>query len=314
MKIVVIGAGASLEESIRLGVNKPLRPPLINNFGGTLWTTNLALPQSLYNFMSAYLQANGHETGSNPISTFIQLEALPDNGVDVEKFFEYAWLHRGDSYNGAWGDLLYGGVINPLIDIFARNGFFENGIGWRPFAAYQCVANKLNPGDLVVNLNYEPLFEMGARQAGCDFEYIPDSGDPRKFQVAKPHGSINLIVEKYKFWFSEPDIIGSVMAQNEHMEMFRGIIPPRYNKSYQQHPIAKIIFDKIRDYIPDSLTFWGVGFAGSDIDLVDIYKGWCERVQSISLIHPCPTHEVQDAEQLLGKSVQHFKQPEDWGY
>jgi hypothetical protein len=268
----------------------------------------------LYEYMAAYLSLHGYQAGENPITTFIRLEALADRKVDVEHFFEYAWRHRDDSYAGAWGDLLYGGVVNVLVDLFARNGFFENGVGWKQFSAYQALAKKLNPGDLVVNLNYEPLFERGARQAGCHFAYVPNSPKPTDFLVAKPHGSINLIVEKETFWFSEPDIIGSLMAPGEHMDEFRGIIPPRYGKSLEQHPIATIMFDSIRGCAPESVTFWGVGFTSSDADLTDAYKRWSERALKISLIHPNPTRVIHDAERLLNRSVLHFRQPEEWSF
>jgi hypothetical protein len=314
MKIVVIGAGASLEESCRLGVDVTMRPPLICNFGATLWSSNLALPRSLYEYMAGYLRSRGYEAGKNPVTTFIRLESIPDININIEYFFEYAWCHKNDSYLGAWGDLLYGGVVNPIVDLFARNGFFENGVGWKPFTAYQILAKTLHPGDLVVNLNYEPLFEMGARQGDRHFTYVPERPKPGDFLVAKPHGSINLIVEKDAFWFSEPNIIGSVMAPAEHMNEFRGIIPPRYGKSFRQHPIAANMFDAIRNYTPENVTFWGVGFTSSDIDLTDTYRRWCERASRISLIHPSPTRELSDAERLLERPILHFRKPEDWDF
>lgn len=125
MKILVIGAGASLEESIRMGVAENRRPPLISNFGATLWSSNLALPSSLYQYMARYLLANEYEPGPNPVHTFIQLEAISCNQIDVERFFEFAWLHISDSYPGGWQDLLYMGVFNPLFCLFAENGFFR---------------------------------------------------------------------------------------------------------------------------------------------------------------------------------------------
>jgi hypothetical protein len=71
MKIVVIGAGASLEQSIRLKADKALRSPLIGNFGATLWTSNLALSQSLHEYMAGYLRECGHKPGPNAVTTFI---------------------------------------------------------------------------------------------------------------------------------------------------------------------------------------------------------------------------------------------------
>ncbi|RBA23081.1 hypothetical protein [Herminiimonas fonticola] len=312
MRVVVIGAGASLEESLRLGSPANLRPPLIRNFAKILWSdTNLALPQSLYDYMQRYLVSLGHMPSSNPLETFIALEELGTD-VHIERFFEYAWMHRHSLYDGAWGDLMYGAVVNTLICLFPQNGFHENGKGWKPFTAYQALANKLSAGDLVVNLNYEPLFEMGAIQAGRQITYIPNNQKNDSILVAKPHGSINLIVESKKFWFSEPDIIGSIMSQGEDMTEFRGIIAPRYNKSYQQHPIAAKIFDAIRDTSPDSVTFWGVGFTNSDADLNELYLGWCGKASRISIIHPCPETEILDAEKLLHTKVEHYKSPEEW--
>ena len=260
MKIVVIGAGASLEEAIRLGVDEAKRPPLIGNFGAQLWTSGLALPLSLYQYMAGYLLSRGYSPGPNPVVTFLELEKIQHNSTNVEHFFEYAWVHRTDTYQGGWEDLLYMGVFNPLVCLFAENGFFENGVGWRPFRAYQAMAKELNAGDLVVNLNYEPLFEMGAQQAGCSFAYAPLTPKKMDFLVAKPHGSVNMIVDKEVFYFSEPNIIGSAIVDGENRKIFRGIIPPRFDKAYQQHPIASVIFNAIRDYTPESVTFWGVGF------------------------------------------------------
>src|ERR1035437_3418871 len=248
------------------------------------------------------------------VTTFVRLEVLDNAKINVERFFEFAWAHRNESYSGAWGDLIYGAVVNVLVDLFARNGFFENGVGWKPLNAYQALAKKLDPGDLVVNLNYETLFEMGAMQAGCKLAYVPNVAQPGEFLVAKPHGSINLIVEKDKFWFSEPDIIGSQMARGEYMDLFRGIVPPRYGKSFDQHPVAVRIFEAIRDYRPESVTFWGVGFTSSDADLTKAYEGWCSSASKISLVHLSPTTEVADAERMLKRGIQHFSQPEDWDY
>lgn len=114
MRILVDGAGASVEESIRLGVAQSKRPPLINNFGATLWNSDLAMPLSLYQYMTGFLMAAGCEPGPHPIQTFILLERIPGNGVDVERFFEYAWLHRNEFDPGGWDDLIYMGVFNPL--------------------------------------------------------------------------------------------------------------------------------------------------------------------------------------------------------
>jgi hypothetical protein len=312
VKILVIGAGATLEESIRLGITETKRPPLINNFGASLWNSNLALPQSLCQFMAGYLQANGHKAGPNSVDTFIRLEAIPGNSINVERFFEYAWLHRNNSYQGAWEDLLYLGVFNPLTCLFAENGFFENGVGWRQLRTYQAMAKKLRAGDLVVNLNYEPLFEMGAVQAEVKFAYVPLSPEPEDFLVAKPHGSFNMIVEKGNFYFSEPNIIGSATVVREERDIFRGIIPPRFDKTYQQHPIANRIFNDIRNYTPESVTFWGVGFNSSDGDLIDIYRGWCDQAANVFLIHPNPNSELNDAELMFKRPVAHLQKPEDW--
>lgn len=120
-----------------------------------------------------------------------------------------------------------------------------------------------------------------------------------------------MIVEKETFWFSEPDIIGSAIVNEENREIFRGIIPPRYDKSHQQHPIASCIFNAIGDYTPKSVTFWGVGFTRSDSDLIEIYRGWCDRAIEVTVIHPHPTSEITDAESLFNRTIVHLERPED---
>lgn len=313
MKVIVIGAGASLEEAIRLGVAAQNRPPLINNFASTLWTTNLALPQSLFLYIQDYLHQNNHPPQENLISQFIELEKNSTSSINIERLFEFAWEHRNDYYEGAWGDLLYGAIVNPLICLFANHGFFENGVGWRQFTANQTVAKHLNAGDLVVNLNYEPLFEMAAVQANCAFVYSPNTPKKSDFIVSKPHGSINLIVEPERFWFAEADIIGSVQAPNESENFFRGIIPPRFNKSSEQHPISSVLFDAIKNFTPTSLTFWGVGFTGSDQDILRLYQSWGMDAHKIEIIHPNPNSQaINDAIALFNRQIDYYPNPEAW--
>ncbi|MGO9545857.1 MAG: hypothetical protein ACLPPF_13845 [Rhodomicrobium sp.] len=160
-------------------------------------------------------------------------------------------------------------------------------------------------------MDYEPLFEMGVAQAGLPFCYVPLPSQREEFLVAKPHGSMNMIVEKETFWFSEPNITGSAIVSGENRQIFRGLIPPRFNKSYDQHPIAKSIFDAIRDFTPESVAFWGVGFTSSDVDLLSIYRHWCQQASSVFLIHPHPKSEIRTPTELLKRSVHHLKRPED---
>jgi len=95
---------------------------------------------------------------------------------------------------------------------------------------------------------------------------------------------------------------------NFQMSGFRGFVSGLENFVLINTPIAMRIFQAIRDYRPESVTFWGVGFTNSDADLTEAYKRWCRSASKISLIHPSPTTEVADAEQILKRSIQHFCQ------
>jgi hypothetical protein len=94
---------------------------------------------------------------------------------------------------------------------------------------------------------------------------------------------------------------------------FRGIIPPREGKEYRQHPIGSQILNFVRDATPDVLTFWGVGFTYSDMDLVAVYKKWARFASTIEMIHPEKAPPaLSNAENLLSTKIMHYLTPEDW--
>jgi hypothetical protein len=47
---------------------------------------------------------------------------------------------------------------------------------------------------------------------------------------------------------------------------------PRLNKTYDQHPIAKVILDAACNRHPRHIAMWGVGLTDSDADLIDLYS------------------------------------------
>ena len=182
-----------------------------------------------------------------------------------------------------------------------------------PFTASQAVAAALRPGDLVVNLNYDTVFEIGLKQARVDFRYIPGPPERRHLYMAKPHASINLVCTASEGRWTDPEHFQTVTYPDEDMTEFRGIVPPRFNKSFEQHPIAAAVCELIRRLFPESLTFWGVSLADSDRDLLDLYREWSRSLSRIELIHPNPTAEAKaNIQRLLGKAVKQFLSPEEW--
>jgi hypothetical protein len=148
----------------------------------------------------------------------------------------------------------------------------------------------LQPGDLVVNLNHDVVFDIAIEQSGRPFEYVPVVDSPSSIKMAKPHGSINLLVNRNEqsFYFcASSQIPGSHESGLESLS--DSILPPRLNKAYQEHPISKAIIDPLFNIKPDTLTYWGVGLTESDIDLMNLYKSFCATAKSVEFINPNET-------------------------
>ena len=129
--------------------------------------------------------------------------------------------------------------------------------------------------------------------------------------VAKPHGSINLLANNQSFWFAQPDSIGALPSSEDDFRNFVAIVPPRFNKSYEQHPIARIILQSIVQTQPRQLTFWGVGLTDSDVDLVELYDRWGESAEAVEVINPDAT-VANRVSRILDRKVNAYASIDAW--
>ena len=189
--------------------------------------------------------------------------------------------------------------------------FFENGVGFKPLVVSQAVARTLAASDLVLNLNYDTVFEIAMEQMGAGFVYSPNKPTPGQILVCKSHGSLNMVVREdgRGFTFGQPQWLG--MPEPPGYMSFAGILPPRLNKAYDQHLFAQMIMSPLRDRHPQVLTFWGIGLTESDVDLLELYRGWSRGAVRVEVINPNP--EVADRmRSSLGCDVKYYSSVEDW--
>ena len=118
---------------------------------------------------------------------------------------------------------------------------------------------------------------MALEQLARPFAYSPNKPKANEPVVCKPHGSLNLITNDTSFTFGQPDWLG--IPEPQGFNSFRGFIFPRINKSYEQHPIAKIMLGSIRGRHPKQVAMWGVGLTDSDADLLSLYTAWARRLR-----------------------------------
>lgn len=327
MKHLVVGAGATLAEAIEQGVERTAWPPVIRDFARKTWADYSPSPM-----LDFYLETLGLlEPRSDLRELFYELEAA--GKTDIEQFMEFVWNHRDvalqvgsplppgyisglrigvagsdpgpDDY---WDNLLYHGIGRPLADA-QMNCFYENGIGFRPLTATQSVARRLGAGDFVLNLNYDTVFEVGLSQVGHTFTYAPNRAGPDDLIVCKPHGSLNLVSNAEGFMFGEPDLVYFLPPPG--FRSFSGLVPPRLNKHYAQHPIAEAILAGAASRRPDSLALWGVGITESDSDLLELYRGWAAGASVVEVINPDPS-VAEKARRMFSCPVREFVQLEDW--
>lgn len=333
MKHLVVGAGATYAEARALGNPSENCPPLIRDFARKMWANYTPHP-----YLEEFLKKLGYANFDprDPRRLFFELE---NRGItNVERFLEFAWENReanfpvsaippagyisglhmrahaetygpdGEPPSTFWTDMQYHGIGNALI-IYIIQCFHENGVGWRDLALTKSVAKQFGPGDLVLNLNYDTIFEMALDQLRSPFVYSPNAPTVDDLIVCKPHGSLNLVTNETGFAFGQPDWLGTPEPQG--YSSFRGFIPPRLNKSYEQHPIAKIMLDSIRGRHPNQFAMWGIGLTDSDADLLSLYAAWAKRSQSIDIINP--SHDVAArAEELFKCRIRHFTDVSDW--
>lgn len=312
MRILVVGAGASIEEASRAGAPHEFWPPAIGNFAEKLWDS----PHNRFfvYWLPDYLRSLHIDPGPDPTALFIELARKTDSGINVERLFEYCWANRGDGFRyhqGDWADLIDHGILSPLTFLMSQ-AFYRQGEGINQLGAGKLVASKLKNGDIVLNLNYDTLFEIALEQAGLQVTYAPNSFNGKGVLVAKPHGSINLLANSESFWFAQPDSIGALHSSEDDFRNHVAIVPPRYNKSYEQHPIAQIIFQSIAQTQPKQLTFWGVGLTDSDIDLIEIYGRWMRSAVTVEVINPDAAAVASKVSDILARKVNAYVSIEAW--
>ena len=296
MKHLIVGAGATFAEAVALGNPIAICPPLIRDFARKTWANYSPRP-----FLEAYLRQLGYvELGHDPRVRFFELE---EQGItNVERFMEFVWENRNSGFEvsdnpppgyisgvriteaGAqtadestpfWDDLLYHGIGNPL-SLSMIQCFHENGTGWKSLDLTKSVVSRFEDGDLILNLNYDTIVELALEQLERPFVYAPGKASAEKLLVCKPHGSLNMVANERGFTFGQAGWLG--LPQPDGYRSFSGLMPPRLNKQYAQHPIAKMIIDSVRHRHPSQVVMWGVGLTESDTDLIALYSRG--RVQS----------------------------------
>lgn len=334
MRHLIIGAGATLAEALNLGCTPEICPPLIKDFAQKTWEEFSPHP-----VLEAFLEKHNLDYDEeDPRLAFYEYE---NNGItNIEKFLEFAWLHRDKEWvvdnnklprgyisglritehqpdrlkkpkqqkTSFWDDLMYSGIGIPISMLMGRC-FLENGVGWKDLALSKLIATRLAPIDLVLNLNYDTVFELALEQLGMDFVYSPVQSNGRQIVVAKPHGSLNMVTNEKGFTFGQPEWLGT--PQPAGFKSYSGIIPPIFNKNYTDHPIAKMIIRSIRKRSPQKIIMWGVGLTESDIGLASLYRNWSRQVSQVDVINPS-TESAEKASDVFGCSARHFVSVEQW--
>jgi len=329
-RLLVIGAGASLEECKRSGnypENTDHYMPVISNFCNKLFIPDSGI---LLRSTASYLNSHGisYETKllnlkdgdtftgedmeRSPIGVFLQLERDTPGEHNIERLCEYVWRAFKTDTN-FWDSFIYDGIYLHLFALFTNQ--FGLGLG-KPMRAGTRVANQLTPGDAVINLNYEITFDLALKQANKRICYAPDS-NLDSISILKPHGSFNFYVnlENGNCFFDEPDrIAGSVGIpdpEGGHFYPHSGIVPPRLHKNYEQHPAASAILGTGRPFHPKVVTFWGLGLTDSDIDLLSVYKEATSGAETIEFINPS-SEAYNKAIALLDNKITHYQTLDEW--
>lgn len=330
MKHLIIGAGASVAEAIALGLPEEMHPPLINDFARKTWSNYTPYPLLGF-FLKEKLGITN--LGNDHREVFYALEA--QGKVNIEELMEFMWVNRNRNYDapnknfppgfisglrvceagdpreeeyGFWEDFLYHGLGGPLASIVLQ-GFHENGQGYKDLKVAKSIGSFLSSEDLTLNLNYDTLFEIAMQQLGKGICYLPNTPKENDLRICKPHGSLNLVSNETQFAFGQPEWLGT--PQPLSFKSYSGLIPPHLNKSFDQHPIAKIILNPVIDEKPSRIIMWGVGLTESDKDLVEIYKNWAKTIKLIEVINPSSI-AAEKIGKLLDKPIQHFPTHEEW--
>jgi len=248
-----------------------------------------------------------------PLRSFVRLEADDWKRHNVETLFEHAWATFGGAAD-VWDDIVYNGIYLFLFHAFTEQFGLGPARSINRMHAGTSVADALFAGDRIIDLNYDILVDLALQQSRKIFSYSPNSLRD-SILLYKPHGSFNLYdCREFQRWgFSDPSNPGVGLDRHDGgtWSPSSGILPPRLNKQYAQHPIAERILAGLNEFEPQVVTFWGVGLTASDVDLLDIYRHACGPAKRVEFINPDPSATVRAAE-LLGVRVKHYWPLEQW--
>jgi hypothetical protein len=334
-RLLVVGAGASIEECKRSGANPGDPLPTIANFGRKVFNES----HDLQRITASYLETHGIvydsqileayastvAVGSIPISedafrnsplrVFLRLEEASPSEHNVERLFQHVWQTFGDS-GDLWEVLAWDGVYLYLFNAFITQFGLGPAKSIRQLQAGIAIAKGLYAADSVINLNYDLAFDLALQQARKYFCYAPEVRRDA-INVYKPHGSFNLYCHRMSgdCFFADPSQPrGSVAIRDARGGVWSpaaAIVPPRLEKRYAQHPSAEMILAGLHDFRPEVVTFWGVGLTDSDADLLEIYQRATKMARVVEFINPNRI-AWERAKQLLGRQVQHHSNLDAW--
>jgi len=161
-------------------------------------------------------------------------------------------------------------------------------------------------------LNYDLIFDVALRNAGRVAAYSPNITSPGMVWVFKPHGSFHLAVseEKRTACFGQVEFMGDVQP-SDGARTFLGFVPPRINKTFVEHPVARAIIAPLLLYEPDIVSFWGVGSPASDVDLFEMYRHMCAKASRVEYINPSEA-DAKRFEMLMRRQVEHIPTADQW--
>jgi hypothetical protein len=332
-RLLVVGAGATYQECLTSGAdpNHPL--PLIKNFASELFNESQLLQEVIASYLTArgvpfndavlkaYAAGDGAsfssaEMDAGPLREFLRLEISDPINHNVERLFEHVW----QTYGGRgefWEALAWDAIFTCLFNAFITQFGMGPATDIRQLQVGQAVARCLVPGDRVVSLNYDIAFDLALQQAGRFIVYAPEVAPRGAITIYKPHGSFNYYADAQSgdAFFADPSQPrGSVALRDARGAVWSpasALIPPRLNKSYEQHPAARMILAGLGVFTPELVTFWGVGLTPSDVDLTDIYRAACHTAQRVEFINP-DEGMARHAEAALGVPITHYRRWEDW--
>jgi hypothetical protein len=333
-ELLVVGAGASIQEYLQNGAGSPPGFPSVANFCGKLFQESAVLQFASAKYLEFLgipfddyiLRVYGDKTpgskklkdgwrDSSPLKIFVDKEAEDPGTFNIEKLTEYIWLTTSKNDRQFWNSYVEWGIYQSLSVIQISN-FLAEGVTYKQMTAGQLASSFLMPGDRVLNLNYDTCFDIALKQKVGAISYAPMEVSDTVI-IHKPHGSLNLYVnaERGRFSFCEPDGIPGTLTYPDpeggswHPNL--GIVPPRLSKSYAEHPIAARILSPLKLFAPKRLTFWGVGLTESDQDLAALYTNCVNSCVIVDFINP-DAEASERAARILERNIRHYETLEDW--